>query len=89
MKSVPSWVRQTTPPDPIVNLSKASDDSIGITTHTYTLKQTRGADGKVYQVAAHSSVTDILGALIKGYHYHRKPRYQYGRSRKRQQTPTN
>jgi hypothetical protein len=50
---------------------------VGMNIDTYQLKQFTGAD---YPVAFHSSVKYPMEALIKGYRYHRNPRY--GRSRR-------
>jgi len=47
---------------------------IGVTTHTYALKRFRDGNGVDHVVAFHSDVKNTMEALIKGYHYHRKPR---------------
>jgi hypothetical protein len=46
---------------------------IGVTTHTYTIKQFSDGNGSIFEVLVHSSVTNVMEALIKGYRYNRKP----------------
>lgn len=50
--------------------------AFGITTHTFEIKQLIAEDGSVLKIAVHSSVKDVMKQLVKGYHYHRKPRYR-------------
>ncbi len=57
-----------TMPDP----NSVFDPSFGITTHTYTAKVLKC--GKT--VYMHSSVSDLIEQLVKGYRYHRKPKYR-------------
>lgn len=67
--------------------SVSIDDAIvGMNVHTYQLKKLfRDETGKNYEVAFHSSITNPMEALIKGYHYHRKP--NYGRTRRIPKVP--
>lgn len=51
-------------------------DSIGVTEHTYSLKEYRGENGEILRVAFHSSVKNPMEKLVKGYRYHRKRRYE-------------
>lgn len=52
--------------------------AFGITTHTFTIKRFVAEDGTELKIAVHSSVKDVMKQLVKGYHYHRKPRRKYG-----------
>jgi len=61
---------------PVVPLDEAT---IGMDIHTYRLQRFMG-DGKTHEIAVHSSIQNPMEALIKGYHYHRNPRY--GRTRR-------
>lgn len=56
---------------------------VGFQTFTYTIHRLHGANNEVHQVAADSSVPDVMAALVKGYRYHRPKRTRYsGRSKK-------
>ena len=57
-------------PDPVTDLS------FSVVTHTYEIKQFTDDNGGRIQVAVHSSVKNSMQQLIKGYRYHRKPRYR-------------
>ncbi len=75
-------------PDPCVNYTNVAelklnpawltaayeDDCVGYDVSTYTKKQFIGPNGQVYEAFFHSSITDPMEALLKGYHYHRNPR---------------
>ena len=50
-------------------------DAPRIFTHDYRIQKFCNADGTTCEVATHSSIKDPMAALIKGYHYHRKPRH--------------
>jgi hypothetical protein len=48
--------------------------SLGFTTHTYNLKRVAVGDNEFVEVAVHSSITNPMKQLLKGYRYHRNPR---------------
>lgn len=50
--------------------------AVGFQTHTFEIKRFRCEDGTELEIAVHSSVKDVMKQLVKGYHYHRKPRYR-------------
>lgn len=61
-------------PDGMMPCSYSDACSPRIHTDLYYIGKFTNADGTTYEVATHSSVTDPMAALIKGYHYHRKPK---------------
>jgi hypothetical protein len=63
-----------------------ADPLVGVTTHTYLIRPLVGENGTAHQVAVHSSVTNVMEALLKGYRYNRKPVDPYTRSQRKMRT---
>lgn len=66
-------------PDSLTTFNRA-DAIIGMDIHTYRLEKFKDNNYIDFTVAFHSSIKNPMEALIKGYHYHRNPRY--GRTRR-------
>jgi len=50
----------------------AVDSACGITTIDYNVERIRDGHGNFYEVAVDPKIKNLIEALLKGYHYHRR-----------------